>query len=184
MDEHDRGAAVPLGLRDPWTGALAVGAWDEHLMPSQPPVTRRRSRRRSRQKPPSDPARAVARSGVPTAHGEEGAASRQERAAEAAVYREVREGAAFREVRRRYRRFAFPASAACLAWYFAYVVAAVTAPGLMGRRVAGPVNVAMAAGLAQFATTFVVTWAYARHAGRWRDRAALDVRWETQERTR
>lgn len=101
-----------------------------------------------------------------------------------AVYQEVWEGEAFREVRRSYRRFAFPASAAFFLWYLAYVVAATTAPALMARPVAGPVNVAMAAGLAQFVTTFGLTWGYARHARLRRDRAALDVRWETQERTR
>lgn len=102
----------------------------------------------------------------------------------AAVYREVRAGEEFREVRRRYRRFAFPASAAFLVWYLAFVVAATTAPGLMGRRVVGEVNVAMVAGLAQFVTTFGLTWGYARHARTRRDRAALELRWETQERTR
>ncbi|WP_308217326.1 DUF485 domain-containing protein [Streptantibioticus silvisoli] len=102
----------------------------------------------------------------------------------AAVYREVQAGEEFRAVRRRYRRFAFPASAVFFVWYLAYVVAATTAPGLMGRPVLGEVNVAMVAGLAQFVTTFGLTWAYARHARLRRDQAALDVRWETQERTR
>ncbi|WP_228988690.1 DUF485 domain-containing protein [Streptomyces sp. DH8] len=102
----------------------------------------------------------------------------------AEIYREVHGSAAFREVRRRYRRFVFPAAFAFLLWYLAYVVAATTAPGLMARPVAGSVNVAMAAGLGQFLTTFLLTWAYARHARLRRDRAALDLRWETQEMTR
>ncbi|WP_311766089.1 DUF485 domain-containing protein, partial [Streptomyces telluris] len=80
------------------------------------------------------------------------------------VYSEVQRGAAFREVRSRYRRFAFPAAAAFLLWYLAYVVTATAAPGLMARQVAGALNVAMLAGLAQFVTTFLLTWAYARHA--------------------
>ena len=66
----------------------------------------------------------------------------------------------------------------------AYVVAATTAPELMARPVAGAVNVAMLAGLGQFLTTFLFTWAYARHARLRRDRAALDLRWDTQELTR
>nr|WP_307671563.1 DUF485 domain-containing protein [Streptomyces sp. V2I9] len=102
----------------------------------------------------------------------------------AEIYREVHGSAAFREVRRRYRRFVFPAALAFLLWYLAYVVAATTAPGLMARPVAGAVNVAMAAGLGQFLTTFLLTWAYARHARLRRDRAALDLRWDTQEMTR
>jgi uncharacterized membrane protein (DUF485 family) len=50
--------------------------------------------------------------------------------------------------------------------------------------VAGEIYVAMVAGLAQFASTFLLTWAYARHARLRRDRAALDLRWDTQERIR
>lgn len=100
------------------------------------------------------------------------------------VYLEVHRSEAFREVRRRYRRFVAPAALAFLLWYLAYVVAATTAPGLMARPVAGAVNVAMVAGLGQFLTTFLLTWAYARHARLRRDRAALDLRWDTQEMTR
>lgn len=100
------------------------------------------------------------------------------------VYGEVQRGAAFQEVRRRYRRFVVPASLLFFLWYLAYVIAATTAPGLMARPVLGAVNVAMAAGLGQFLSTFLLTWAYARHARLRRDRAALELRWHTQEMTR
>ncbi|MDT0462154.1 DUF485 domain-containing protein [Streptomyces gibsoniae] len=100
------------------------------------------------------------------------------------VYLEVQRSEAFREVRRRYRRFVVPGFAVFFTWYVGYVVAAQTAPGLMARPVAGSVNVAMLAGLGQFLTTFLLTWAYARHARLRRDRAALDLRWDTQELTR
>ncbi|MFC9758146.1 DUF485 domain-containing protein [Streptomyces sp. NPDC056921] len=100
------------------------------------------------------------------------------------IYLEVQRSEAFQEVRRRYRRFVVPATFAFLAWYLVYVVAAITAPGLMARPVAGAVNVAMVAGLGQFLTTFLLTGAYARHARLRRDRAALELRWETQEMTR
>ncbi|MFJ4972130.1 DUF485 domain-containing protein [Streptomyces sp. NPDC088755] len=102
----------------------------------------------------------------------------------AEIYLEVHRSPAFREVRRRYRRFVVPAALAFLLWYLAYVVAATTAPALMARPVVGAVNVAMLAGLGQFLTTFLLTWAYARHARLRRDRAALDLRWDTQEMTR
>lgn len=102
----------------------------------------------------------------------------------AEIYREVQRSESFREVRRRYRRFVVPATLTFLLWYLLYVVAATSAPGLMARPVAGAVNVAMVAGLGQFLTTFLLTWAYARHARLRRDRAALDLRWETQELTR
>jgi uncharacterized membrane protein (DUF485 family) len=102
----------------------------------------------------------------------------------AGVYLEVQRSAAFQEVRDRYRRFVVPAALAFLAWYLAYVIAATVAPGLMARPVVGAVNIAMLAGLGQFLTTFLLTWAYARHARLHRDRAALDLRWDTQELTR
>ncbi|MCZ2525480.1 DUF485 domain-containing protein [Streptomyces sp. HB2AG] len=102
----------------------------------------------------------------------------------AAVHLEVQRGEAFRELRGRYRRFAFPAAAFALLWYLAYVVAAVTAPGLMALRVAGPLNVAAVAGLGQLASTFLLAGAYARHARLRRDRAALDLRWEIRDRLR
>ena len=110
---------------------------------------------------------------------------REDRAeAMAQVYLEVQRSAAFQEVRSRYRRFVGPAVAAFFLWYVAYVAAATTAPGLMARPVAGAVNVALLAGVGQFLSTFLLTWAYARHARLRRDRAALELRWDTQELTR
>ncbi|GEC08343.1 membrane protein [Streptomyces spinoverrucosus] len=100
------------------------------------------------------------------------------------VYLAVQRSAAFQEVRSRYLRFVVPAVIGFFVWYVAYVVAATTAPGLMARPVLGAVNVAILAGLGQFLTTFVLTWAYARHARLRRDRAALELRWDTQEMTR
>lgn len=100
------------------------------------------------------------------------------------VYLEVQRSSAFQEVRSRYLRFVVPGAVVFFAWYVAYVLAATTAPGLMARPVAGAVNVAMLAGLGQFLTTFLLTWAYARHARLRRDRAALELRWDTQELTR
>lgn len=104
--------------------------------------------------------------------------------AAADIYVEVQRGAAFQEVRGRYRRFVVPASIAFLIWYLAYVVAATAAPEFMARPVAGAVNVAMLAGLGQFLSTFLLTWAYARHARLHRDRAALELRWIVFDRKR
>ncbi|MGA5196456.1 DUF485 domain-containing protein [Streptomyces exfoliatus] len=119
-----------------------------------------------------------------TGDGRPGAVVRQRVHSAADIYLEVQRSPAFQEVRSRYRRFVFPATLAFLLWYLAYVVAATTAPGLMARPVTGAVNVAMVAGLGQFLTTFLLTWAYARHARLRRDRAALELRWDTQEMTR
>ncbi|MBT2481926.1 DUF485 domain-containing protein [Streptomyces sp. ISL-94] len=100
------------------------------------------------------------------------------------IYLEVQRSAAFQEVRSRYRRFVVPATAGFFLWYVAYVVAATAAPGVMARPVTGAVNVAMLAGLGQFLSTFLLTWAYARHARLRRDRAALDLRWTVFEQER
>ncbi|AZM91633.1 DUF485 domain-containing protein [Streptomyces sp. W1SF4] len=100
------------------------------------------------------------------------------------IYLEVQRSAAFQEVRGRYRGFVVPATAGFFLWYVAYVVAATAAPGLMARPVAGAVNVALLAGLGQFLSTFLLTWAYARHARLRRDRAALDLRWTVFEQER
>ncbi|MEU0402682.1 DUF485 domain-containing protein [Streptomyces sp. NPDC006197] len=124
-----------------------------------------------------------ATAGVP-GDGRPDAVPRQRVHSAAEIYLEVQRSPAFQEVRGRYRRFVFPATLAFLLWYLAYVVAATVAPGLMARPVAGAVNVAMVAGLGQFLTTFLLTWAYARHARLRRDRAALELRWDTQEMTR
>jgi uncharacterized membrane protein (DUF485 family) len=117
---------------------------------------------------------------VPSPRGEQSGPSLRARD----VYVEVQRSAAFQEVRSRYRRFVVPGVVAFLVWYVGYVVAATAAPGLMARPVAGAVNVGMLAGLGQFLSTFLLAWAYARHARLRRDRAALELRWDTQELTR
>ncbi|WP_380791982.1 DUF485 domain-containing protein [Streptomyces albidoflavus] len=158
MEKPDgRGAAVRPD--DPWDDVPASG-WGATAGTG------------ARPEPVEVPPRAVAPDGE------------DDRASASAIYREVRAGPAFQEVRGRYRRFVVPACALFLTWYLAYVVAATTAPALMARPVLGPVNVALLAGFGQFASTFLLTWAYARHARLRRDRLALDLRWETQQLTR
>jgi len=153
--EKQEGREAAVRLDDPWYDALADG-WGELDRTDLP-------------KAPAVPAQ-----GGPPERGHSAAD----------IYLEVQRSAAFQEVRGRYRRFVVPASLAFFVWYLAYVVAASIAPSLMARPVAGAVNVAMVAGLGQFLSTFLLTWAYARHARLRRDRAALDLRWDTQEMTR
>ncbi|GAA1373275.1 DUF485 domain-containing protein [Streptomyces beijiangensis] len=154
MEKDEGRESAEVRLDDPWYDALASG-WGELN---------------------------EAGSGVPAAVPAQKSPEPGRSAAD--IYLEVQASAAFQEVRSRYRRFVVPAALAFLAWYVAYVVTATTAPGFMARPVAGAVNVAMVAGLGQFLTTFLLTWAYARHARLRRDRAALDLRWDTQELTR
>lgn len=100
------------------------------------------------------------------------------------MYRTEQRSRALRQVGSRYRGFVLPAGAAFLLWYLTYVVAATSAPEAMARPVAGVFNVGMAAGLAQFATSFLLTRAYVRHAARRREPLALELRWKTQGMTR
>jgi uncharacterized membrane protein (DUF485 family) len=154
VEKHEGRDAAAMRFDDPWYDALASGWGELDGTGARPPVGPH---------PPTDPERG------PSA---------------AEIYLEVQRSPAFQQVRSRYRRFVVPATLAFLAWYVAYVVAATAAPGLMARPVAGAVNVAMVAGLGQFLSTFLLTWAYARHARLRRDRAALELRWDTQELTR
>jgi uncharacterized membrane protein (DUF485 family) len=75
----------------------------------------------------------------------------------------------FAELKRRYTRFAFPATIAFMAWYIAYVVCNNWARGFLDTPVIGNINVAVVFGLLQFASTFVIAFLYSRHA-----RSALD----------
>ncbi|MFB7908183.1 DUF485 domain-containing protein [Kitasatospora sp. NPDC056076] len=100
------------------------------------------------------------------------------------VYRNVQASAAFQDIRRSYRSFVFPTSGAFLGWYLMYVAAEAAAPGVMRSPVVGPLNVAWVLGLLQFASTFLLTWLYARNARTKRDRAALGLRWDTQDQLR
>ncbi|MEU6881676.1 DUF485 domain-containing protein [Streptomyces sp. NPDC046712] len=160
MEKREEPDAPAVRMDDPWYDALAAG-WGEAADTETP-------------------------TGLP-AHTAPmpGAVPRQQSAHSAAdIYLAVQRSPAFQEVRSRYRRFVIPAALGFLLWYLAYVVAATVAPGLMARPVAGAVNVAMVAGLGQFLSTFLLTWAYARHARLRRDRAALELRWTVYDETR
>ena len=70
----------------------------------------------------------------------------------------------FQELRRKFRRFVFPTTAFFLAWYFLYVLLSIFAPGFMGTKVFGNINIGLLFGLGQFVTTFAITIIYARWA--------------------
>ncbi|GAA0476089.1 DUF485 domain-containing protein [Streptomyces olivaceiscleroticus] len=191
MEKRDGRPAGAVRLDDPWYDTLAPGQGGQGAAEPEaageeptPPDARAYA---SGTEPPADEAppgttpSALAWPGLPAQRAD--APERPGDPTHADVYLTVQRSAAFQEVRRRYRSFVVPATALFLTWYLAYVIAAVTVPAVMARQVLGPLNVAMLAGLGQFVTTFLLTWAYARHARLRRDRAALDLRWETQERT-
>lgn len=94
----------------------------------------------------------------------------------ASAFQEVQASAEFTELRSRFRRFAFPMTAAFLVWYFAYVLLSTYAESFMNIRVFGNVSLGILLGLLQFATTFLITWIYIRHANKNLDPIATKLR--------
>jgi uncharacterized membrane protein (DUF485 family) len=82
----------------------------------------------------------------------------------------------FVELKRRFRRFAFPMTFAFLAWYLLYVLLSTYAPDFMATEVFGNVNLGILLGLAQFVTTFVITHLYVAHADKRTDPIADEMR--------
>ncbi|QDY76123.1 DUF485 domain-containing protein [Streptomyces qinzhouensis] len=89
---------------------------------------------------------------------------------------ETQESAEFTELRHSYRSFAFPLTFAFVAWYLLYVLLSSYAGGFMGTTLFGNINVALVLGIAQFVTTFLIAWWYARHAARLLDPRAEAIK--------
>ncbi|HET7474400.1 MAG TPA: DUF485 domain-containing protein [Dermatophilaceae bacterium] len=102
----------------------------------------------------------------------------------AATYQQVQESEEFADLRRRFRRFVFPMAGLFLSWYFLYVLLAAFAPGLMGTRLVGNINVGIVLGFGQFASTFAITMVYARWADRQFDPTAAQLRQRVEGRSR
>ncbi|MFF7991886.1 DUF485 domain-containing protein [Kitasatospora xanthocidica] len=88
----------------------------------------------------------------------------------------IDESEEFRTLRRSFRSFAFPVTIGFVLWYLLYVLLSCYAPGLMGTKVLGHVNLALVLGLLQFATTFAIAAWYARYADRRIDPVAAAIR--------
>lgn len=93
-----------------------------------------------------------------------------------AAFTEVQQSAEFAELKSRFRKFAFPMSAAFLVWYFLYVLLSCYAESFMNTKVAGELTVGLTLGLLQFVTTFLITWLYIRHANKELDPIATALR--------
>ena len=91
------------------------------------------------------------------------------------VYDRLHESSDFVELRKRYRGFVIPATAAFLAWYLLYVVMSNWAGDFMAIKVVGNINVALIFGLLQFVTTFGLAWAYSRYSNSKLDPLARDL---------
>lgn len=86
----------------------------------------------------------------------------------------------FQELRSKFRSFVFPMTIAFLVWYFLYVLLAVYATSFMSTKVFGNITWGLIIGLAQFVTTFIITWAYIRFANRQIDPRAEAIRLELE----
>jgi uncharacterized membrane protein (DUF485 family) len=99
------------------------------------------------------------------------------------TYLAISEQQDFLELRRRYGRFAFPATAAFMTWYITYVVCNNWARDFMNTQVVGNINVALVFGLLQFVSTFLIAWLYSRHAEKALDPLSTKIREEFEELT-
>jgi len=80
------------------------------------------------------------------------------------IWEETQNSPEFKELKRRFRSFAFPLTIAFLAWYFLYVILTAFARDFVNQPVLGNINVAFVLGLLQFVTTFIIAWLYERHS--------------------
>lgn len=103
-----------------------------------------------------------------------------DKSAPGTVYERFQGTAEFQELRRRFRRFAFPMTVAFLSWYLLYVVLSGWARGFMGTELFGSINVALVFGLLQFVSTFGIAYLYSRHAERSLDPLADKLRAEVE----
>ena len=86
----------------------------------------------------------------------------------------------FGGLRKAYRSFVFPMTAAFLSWYLLYVVLSAYARDFMGTKLIGNINVAFVFGLLQFVTTFGIAMIYSRFARRKLDPTADKIRHELE----
>lgn len=85
----------------------------------------------------------------------------------------------FQELRSTFRGFTFPVMIGAFLWYIFYVVFATFAPGVMGRDFLG-LNVGLWLGLAQFITTFAITYIYVKWANKNIEPRAARIRQEME----
>ncbi|AIL96474.1 DUF485 domain-containing protein [Corynebacterium ureicelerivorans] len=85
----------------------------------------------------------------------------------------------FQELRSTFRGFTFPVMIAALLWYVFYVVIATFAPDAMAQDFLG-LNVGLWLGLAQFFTTFLITWIYVKWANKNIEPRAAHIREEME----
>lgn len=92
------------------------------------------------------------------------------------VWSEVQASPEFAELRKRFRGYAFPLTAAFLGWYFLYILLTAFARDFVSTPVLGNINIAFILGVLQFVSTFVIMWLYERHSSNVLDHASDAIR--------
>ena len=82
------------------------------------------------------------------------------------VWQEVQASPEFQDLKRKFRRFAFPLTVAFLVWYFLYVALTAFAREWVSTPVIGNINIAFVLGVLQFVSTFVIMYLYERYSSR------------------
>ena len=104
--------------------------------------------------------------------------SRRSGPSEHEVYLRIAGEPGFADLRRRYRRFAFPATIGFMVWYITYVICNNWARDFMNTKVVGNINVALIFGLLQFLSTFLIAFFYSRYSTKRLDPRATELREE------
>ncbi|MFM5905730.1 MAG: DUF485 domain-containing protein [Micrococcales bacterium] len=97
------------------------------------------------------------------------------------VWAEMQASAEFQDLKRRFRRFAFPLTVAFLLWYFLYVALTAFAREWVSTPVIGNINIAFILGVLQFVTTFVIMWLYERYSTNKLDALSEELRERTDK---
>ena len=80
------------------------------------------------------------------------------------VWSDTQASPEFQDLKKKFRGFAFPLTAAFLVWYFLYVILTAFAREWISTPVIGNINIAFVLGLLQFVSTFLIMWLYERHS--------------------
>ncbi len=92
------------------------------------------------------------------------------------VWEETQKSAEFQALRRKFRNFAFPLTAAFLVWYFGYILLTAFAREWVSTKVIGKSNSAFIRGVLQFVTTCLSAWLYERHSSKHLDDASEAIK--------
>lgn len=95
-------------------------------------------------------------------------------------YEEFQRRPEFQDFKRRLRTFVFPLTAAFMVWFLGFVLLGAFAHDFMARPLLG-LNVGLWLGLAQFATTFVITMTYVHFANTRLDPRSARLRAELED---